>query len=422
MRAHPHAALVASVAVIGAGATAVHADTWLSAEVPAAIAVSSPQDDNFSAGAMPSLGLYVDLMPYLAVAARARYGVLTDGDSPGAGFMDPGTGGLGHAGPAIRLHGDGPWLEGLVGGGKTGGDWVPVVEAGVGWQFDLGAVALGPSVRYLRVFHDDSGIDQGSADLILFGVELTAGLSKKRPAPRVAIVADADQVVDQDRKCPAEGGEGCPSPIVDRDGDGILDKDDKCIDDPETVNGVDDQDGCPDEGLFVVENDRIVLEERVLFELNRARVRKTGVTVIKAIANAWNQHPTWDKMIVEGHADIRGDAKYNQWLSETRSARVREALVEAGIPADRIESTGYGATRLRDEGTTEEAHQRNRRVEFVIVRGSSRVRTDTLPTTPAAPAPGTAPAPIAPTGSGAPAAPPAQPPTAAPRSPAGGTP
>jgi outer membrane protein OmpA-like peptidoglycan-associated protein len=419
MRVFPHAAVVASVAVLGAGASAVHADTWVSAELPGAVAVSSPQDDNFAAGAMPAIGVYQDLLPFLAVALRGRYGALTDGDSPGTGFMDPDMGGLGAVGGAVRLHGNGPWLEALVGGGKTGGDWVPVVEAGVGWQFDLGAVALGPSLRYLRLFHDDTGIEQGSADLILFGIEFTAGRKKARPAPPVEIVADADQVVDQDGKCPVAGGEGCPSPIVDRDGDGILDKDDKCIDEPETVNGVDDQDGCPDEGLFVVENDRIVLEERVLFELNRARVRKSGVTVIKAIASAWNQHPTWDKMIVEGHADVRGTAEYNQWLSETRSARVREALIEAGIPADRIESTGHGAIKPRDPGTTEEAHQRNRRVEFVIVRGQSRVRTDVLPTTPAGSTAPAAPAPIAPTGSGAPA--PAQPPTEAPKSP-GGTP
>jgi hypothetical protein len=41
-------------------------------------------------------------------------------------------------------------------------------------------------------------------------------------------------------------------------------------------------------------------------------------------------------------------------------------LTELGIPAEVMSSVGYGATRLRDNGTTEEAHQRNRRVEFVV--------------------------------------------------------
>jgi OOP family OmpA-OmpF porin len=34
----------------------------------------------------------------------------------------------------------------------------------------------------------------------------------------------------------------------DRDGDGLFDPVDKCIDQPETYNGLDDDDGCPDEG------------------------------------------------------------------------------------------------------------------------------------------------------------------------------
>src|SRR5690606_14928989 len=48
--------------------------------------------------------------------------------------------------------------------------------------------------------------------------------------------------------CPNERGQapdGCP--IRDADGDGVLDDVDQCKDQPETKNGFDDQDGCPDE-------------------------------------------------------------------------------------------------------------------------------------------------------------------------------
>ena len=49
-------------------------------------------------------------------------------------------------------------------------------------------------------------------------------------------------------KCPNEPGPGTPDgcPVKDRDGDGIYDNVDKCPDQPETVNGYQDQDGCPD--------------------------------------------------------------------------------------------------------------------------------------------------------------------------------
>ena len=38
-----------------------------------------------------------------------------------------------------------------------------------------------------------------------------------------------------------------PEPVLDSDGDGLLDRDDRCKDEPEDVDGHEDADGCPDE-------------------------------------------------------------------------------------------------------------------------------------------------------------------------------
>lgn len=60
---------------------------------------------------------------------------------------------------------------------------------------------------------------------------------------------DADTVVDTKDGCPNEPGDpkhgGCP--LVDRDGDGIADDFDYCPDIPEDVDGVADDDGCPED-------------------------------------------------------------------------------------------------------------------------------------------------------------------------------
>src|SRR5690242_16432659 len=109
MRLARTAALGAALAS-SAGALA-HADTWVSAEVPAAMAVSNPQEDRFGAGAMPALGLYQDVLPYLAVGLRMRGGVLANGAAPGNGLMDPGVGGIALGGAAVRVHGRRPWFE-----------------------------------------------------------------------------------------------------------------------------------------------------------------------------------------------------------------------------------------------------------------------------------------------------------------------
>lgn len=48
-------------------------------------------------------------------------------------------------------------------------------------------------------------------------------------------------------------------------------------------------------------------------------------------------------LILEGHADIRGPAAFNQTLSERRVARVKSYLVEQGVPEADIETKAFGA-------------------------------------------------------------------------------
>lgn len=49
-----------------------------------------------------------------------------------------------------------------------------------------------------------------------------------------------------------------------------------------------------------------------------------------------------DKLLVVGHADVRGAAKYNLALSERRAELVKNYLVSQGIPADEIEVRADG--------------------------------------------------------------------------------
>jgi outer membrane protein OmpA-like peptidoglycan-associated protein len=66
-------------------------------------------------------------------------------------------------------------------------------------------------------------------------------------------------------------------------------------------------------------------------------------------------------VLVEGHvADTPGGPEAVQQLSDRRAAVVADALVAAGVPAERITTRGLGAT--RPLGTVEES----RRVEITI--------------------------------------------------------
>ena len=67
---------------------------------------------------------------------------------------------------------------------------------------------------------------------------------------------------------------------------------------------------------------------------------------------------------VDGHTDAQGDAAANLRLSQRRAQAVVDALVKRGVPTARLQAQGFGEDRLLDQGSTPEAHERNRRIEF----------------------------------------------------------
>jgi outer membrane protein OmpA-like peptidoglycan-associated protein len=184
---------------------------------------------------------------------------------------------------------------------------------------------------------------------------------------------DEDGILDEVDECPDEpedvdgfaDEDGCPD--LDNDQDGFQDVVDECPNDAEVVNGVDDHDGCPDEGVIEFVDDRIVLEERVLFETDRARVRSAGRVMLRAVMHLWRQHPEWTRVQIQGHADVRGEAEYNRQLSDRRARAVRRVLIDVGASDEQLEAVGLGSSQPRDRRRTQEAYQRNRRVEFVVI-------------------------------------------------------
>lgn len=68
---------------------------------------------------------------------------------------------------------------------------------------------------------------------------------------------------------------------------------------------------------------------------------------------------------VQGWTDITGDDAINLALSDARAAAVVEALVAAGVDADRLTPIGYGETEQFGAGTSAEALAANRVVRFV---------------------------------------------------------
>jgi outer membrane protein OmpA-like peptidoglycan-associated protein len=74
------------------------------------------------------------------------------------------------------------------------------------------------------------------------------------------------------------------------------------------------------------------------------------------------------KIQVAGHADERGSEKYNQGLSERRAATVIAALTKAGIDGVRLASVGFSKDKPLDASHTADAHRKNRRAEFTVMK------------------------------------------------------
>ncbi len=61
---------------------------------------------------------------------------------------------------------------------------------------------------------------------------------------------------------------------------------------------------------------------------------------------------------LDGFADERGDAAYNQMLSDRRAAHVKDVLVASGIPAERISVKAHGESPAADDNVDSFAFER----------------------------------------------------------------
>ena len=185
---------------------------------------------------------------------------------------------------------------------------------------------------------------------------------------------DQDGIPDKRDACPNdpedkdgfEDEDGCPDP--DNDKDQIPDVVDKCPNEPETYNGFEDEDGCPDKGSVIIQDNNIVILEKIKFKTNSAEILPESNRILDAVATTINHHPEFELMEIAGHADERSSDQYNLRLTQDRVNSVRAALVQRGVSHEKVRSKGYGEYCPEDPGHNEAAWEKNRRVEFKIVK------------------------------------------------------
>lgn len=112
----------------------------------------------------------------------------------------------------------------------------------------------------------------------------------------------------------------------------------------------------------------IQITERVEFETDSSTILSASHSLLDEVVKALKEHPEIQLVEVQGHTDSTGKAAHNMKLSRARAKSVQTYLTEKGIDAKRLKSKGYGLTKPIADNDTDEGKQKNRRVEFHILK------------------------------------------------------
>jgi len=122
--------------------------------------------------------------------------------------------------------------------------------------------------------------------------------------------------------------------------------------------------------------DRFVLQSELFFDTGKADLLPAATAELDKMATALTgleqQIPKdipW-VLRVDGHTDVRpvtgGQYKSNWGLSAARAIAVVQYLVAKGVNPQRLVAAGFGEYQPIDNGTTEDAYRKNRRIEFKL--------------------------------------------------------
>lgn len=155
-------------------------------------------------------------------------------------------------------------------------------------------------------------------------------------------------------------------PTLDRDGDGVIDSQDRCPSEMETRNGFQDADGCPDQ-LPAQLAKFVGVVPGIDFDSGRSSLRPESLSTLDAAIQAFAQYPAV-RIRINVHTDNQGQAADNRALSGRRANALRDYLIDRGIAAGRVEARGAGQDEPIASNANDAGRALNRRVEFSLIQ------------------------------------------------------
>ena len=105
----------------------------------------------------------------------------------------------------------------------------------------------------------------------------------------------------------------------------------------------------------------------IFFDINKSILRPESYFELNKVYKLMIENPLMEIQI-DGHTDNIGSTASNLILSEERAKAVKNYIIKKGIDKNRIISKGFGEEKPIDTNDTEIGKQKNRRVEFTILK------------------------------------------------------
>ncbi len=255
----------------------------------------------------------------------------------------------------------------------------PFIQGGGG--LGIGITEHVKAKAELKALQILGGTKENNEFIAEVGVAMPFGGKAQPKVRQVVADSDGDGVIDRLDKCPntpkgqSVGADGCPAVVEsvveepapvsfsesecpvktdlpDADRDGVEDSVDQCPATPCDFSV--DSKGCPVKAIL-----------RIHFATNSAHITDYSMRKVRKFAEFLKTHKGSLVHIV-GHTDSRAPADYNMVLSKKRAEAVKKALIDLGVSANRLSTEGRGENDPIASNATKQGMALNRRIEVTL--------------------------------------------------------
>jgi outer membrane protein OmpA-like peptidoglycan-associated protein len=124
----------------------------------------------------------------------------------------------------------------------------------------------------------------------------------------------------------------------------------------------------PGPSRVVLTASSITIGEKVQFATGSSQILPVSFGLLDEVAKVLVDNPQIELLQVEGHTDSTGTAAINRKLSQQRAESVMHYLAAKSVVTGRMKAQGFGPDRPIADNSTDDGKEKNRRVEFVILK------------------------------------------------------